>query len=190
MRAMPNMTVVAPADATEVRLAMLAANDWPGPVYLRLTRDPHPVIVDPDCDFQLGRARRLREGSDVTIVATGEQSVRSLDAADLLERQGVSALVLHVPTVKPLDEEAVVAAAADTGRVLTAEDHSVIGGLGGAVCEVLSERCPTPVRRLGIADCFGESASNEDLLIKYGLSASHIAEAAASLVSGGLSARA
>lgn len=185
MRAMPNMTVVAPADATEVRLAMLAANDCPGPVYLRLTRDPQPVIFQPDCGFELGRARRLREGDDVTLMATGEQSVRSLEAAQLLERRGVSALVLHVPTVKPLDEEAVVAAAAHTGRVVTTEDHSIIGGLGGAVCETLAERCPTPVRRLGIRDCFGESASNGDLLVKHGLTASHIAEAASALVQAG-----
>jgi len=186
MRAMPNMTVVAPADAAEVRHAMLAANDWPGPVYLRLTRDPHPGLPDAGGDFAIGRARRLREGTDLAIVATGEQSVRALAAADLLARRGISALVLHVPTIKPLDEEAVLAAAADTGRVLTAEDHSVIGGLGGAVCELLAARRPTPVHRLGIADCFGESAGNEHLLDRHGLAAPHVARAAADLVEAGL----
>ncbi|MFH1568031.1 MAG: transketolase C-terminal domain-containing protein [Gemmatimonadota bacterium] len=184
MRAMPNMTVLAPADAVEVRGAMLAANDWPGPVYLRLTRDPHPIVCDPARPFEIGPARRLREGSDVTIVATGEQSVRALEAAGLLAARGISALVLHVPTIKPLDAAAVVAAAAATGRVLTAEDHSVIGGLGSAVCEALSEHCPTPVRRLGIQDCFGESAGNQELLRKYGLAPEFVAEAAAALVEG------
>jgi len=190
MRAMPGMAVVAPGDAREVRLAMLAANDWPGPVYLRLTRDPHPPLPPPTGDFELGRARLLRQGDDVAIVATGEQSVRALGAAGQLATRGVSAAVLHVPTVKPLDEDAIAAVAAATGRVLTAEDHSVIGGLGGAVCEVLSERCPVPVRRLGIADCFGESGDNDDLLAKYGLSADHIARAAAALVEGTPTARA
>lgn len=182
MRSMPNMTVIAPADGVETRLAMLAAAEYPGPVYMRLTRDPHPVIFGEDYAFEIGRASVLRGGTDVAIVSTGEETVRSLQAADLLDDDGISAMVLHVPTLKPLDADAIVAAAAHTGRVLTAEDHSVIGGLGSAVAEVLSERCPTRLRRLGVADCFGESGSNDDLLEKYGLTPRHVARAASELI--------
>jgi transketolase len=181
MRAMPNMTVIAPADAAETRQAMIAATYHEGPVYLRLTRDPHPDIFPQDYQFALGKAVVVREGKDVTLIATGVQTVRALEAAELLAAQGLSAHVLHVPTIKPLDVEGVVAAAARTGRVLTAEDHTVIGGLGGAVAETLSEHHPTPVRRLGIRDCFGESAANSDLLEKYGLTPRHVAEAARGL---------
>ena len=181
MRSMPHMTVLAPADGVETRLAMLAATELPGPVYMRLNRDPAPVIFGSDYAFEIGRACLLREGTDVAIVSTGEQTVRALQAAESLGNEGISAAVLHVPTLKPLDADAVVAAAASTGCVLTTEDHSVIGGLGSAVAEVLSEQHPTPLRRLGIADCFGESGSNEDLLDKYGLTARHVADAAREL---------
>ena len=182
MRAMPNMTVIAPADGVETRQAMLAATAAAGPVYVRLTRDPHPVIFDAGHRFEIGEAYLLREGSDVAIVSTGVQTVRAVEAAGLLEERGVSALVLHVPTVKPLDVEAVVDAARRTGRVLTAEDHSGIGGLGSAVAEVLAEHLPTPVKRLGMLDCFGESGDNDDLLEKYGLTPAHIAAAAESML--------
>ena len=181
MRAMPNMVVIAPADGVETRLAMLAANAYDGPVYVRLTRDPHPLIFADDYAFEIGKAALLREGEDVALIATGEQTVRCLQAAELLAEQKISAHVLHVPTLKPLDEEAIVAAAKRTGRVVTAEDHSVIGGLGGAVAEVLGERCPTRLKRVGIADCFGESAANDLLLEKYGLTPQHVAAAAQSL---------
>ena len=181
MRAMPNMTVIAPADAVETRQAMIAATYHEGPVYLRLTRDPHPTIFPEEYQFAIGKAVVVREGVDVTIVATGVQTVRALEAAELLAAQGLSAHVLHVPTIKPFDVEGVVVAAAKTGRVLTAEDHTIIGGLGGAVAETLSEHRPTPVKRLGIRDCFGESAANNDLLEKYGLTPRHMAEAARSL---------
>jgi transketolase len=181
MRSIPNMTVIAPADAVETRQAMIAATYHEGPVYLRLTRDPHPVIFPEDYQFALGKSVVVREGKDVTIMATGVQTVRALEAADLLAGQGLSAHVLHLPTIKPLDVEGVVAAAAKTGRVLTAEDHTVIGGLGGAVAEALGEHRPTPLKRLGIRDCFGESAANNDLLEKYGLTPRHMAEAARSL---------
>ena len=151
-------------------------------MYVRLTRDPHPVIFESDHRFEIGRTYVVREGRDVTIMATGEQTVRPLEAASILEAGGISAHVLHVPTLKPMDEEGIVAAAATTGRVLTAEDHSVIGGLGGAVAEVLAEHLPTPMKRLGVQDCFGESADNDDLLEKYGLTPRHVAAAAKSLL--------
>jgi len=182
MRAMPNMTVLAPADGVETRLAMLAANDHPGPVYVRLTRDPHPVIFPKDHRFEIGKAVLVRDGNDVTIMATGVQTTRALETADLLALQGISAHVLHIPSIKPLDVAAIVAAAAKTGKVLTAEDHTIIGGLGGAVAEVLGEHHPTPLKRIGIRDVYGESAENDELLEKYGLTPRHMAEAATRLL--------
>lgn len=183
-RAMPHMMVVAPCDGIEVRLAMAALMERPGPAYMRLTRDPSPVITEPDEPFVIGRARVLRTGSDVTIISTGVQTVRSLEAADLLAADGISAHVLHVPTLKPLDEDAIVEAAARTGAVVTAEDHSIIGGLGGAVAETLSERRPTIMRRVGLRDRFGESGRNDALLEKYGLTARHVADTARALLGG------
>jgi transketolase len=183
-RAMPNMTVVAPADANEVRQAMFALAEFDGPAYLRLTRDPSPAVTSPHRSFVLGQAFRLREGTDVTLVSTGVQTVRVLEAAELLEREGVSALVLHVPTLKPLDEEAIVQAAMQTGLVVTAEDHSIIGGLGSAVAETLGEKYPVPLRRVGIRDVFGESGANEALLEKYGLTPGHVVDAVHALGAG------
>lgn len=181
-RAMPNMTVLAPADATEARLAMHAATVHRGPVYLRMTRDPSPVIFGPDHRFEIGRGYVVREGRDVAIISTGVQTTRALEAADILAAEGISAHLLHVPTLKPLDEQAVVEAAARTGAVVTAEDHTIIGGLGGAVAEVLGERHPTPMRRVGLRDTFGESGPNEALLEKYGLTGRHVAAAARELL--------
>lgn len=182
MRSMPNMVVVVPGDGVEATKAVYAAAECDGPVYLRLTRDPSPVIFDDSYKFAIGHAVVLREGQDVTIVATGLMTPRALEAADELAVQGISAHVLHVPTVKPLDEEAVIAAARRTGLVVTAEEHSIIGGLGGAVAEVLSEKLPTIVKRVGINDTFGESAPNDALLEKYGLTARHIARACRDVV--------
>ena len=178
MRAMPNITVLSPADGVETRLAMLAANDWEGPVYVRLTRDPHPTIFADDHNFEIGKAYVVREGDDVTIVSTGVQTVRALQAADLLHSEGLSAHVLHVPTIKPIDTASIVAAAQKTGCVVATEDHTIIGGLGGAVAEILAENAPTPMARVGIQDTFGESAPNDDLLEKYGLTPAHVAAAA------------
>ena len=182
MRAMPNMTVISPADAVEVRAAMIAANDCDGPVYIRMTRDPETVVFPSDYTFEIGRTIVVREGSDVTIFSTGAQIVRCLQAADLLVGSGISAHVVHVPTIKPLDAEGIAEAAARTGRVVTAEDHTVIGGLGGAVAEALGELQPTPMLRVGIRDTFGESAANEDLLEKYGITPEHVANAARALL--------
>jgi len=182
MRAMPNMVVVAPADAVECRLATLALTDMSGPAYLRLTRDSTPVIFGEEYKFELGKLVTLREGKDLTIFGTGVQSVRALEACDLLAQEGISAHLVHVHTLKPLDAEGIVAAAAKTGRVLTTEDHTIIGGLGGAVAEVLSQRRPTPMRIHGLQDCFGESGPNDAMLEKYGLTAKHIAQAAKALL--------
>ena len=183
MRSLPHMTVVAPCDGVEVRAAMQALNDYDGPVYLRLTRDPSPTILPLDYRFQIGKGVVLREGRDVTLIGTGVETVRALEAADILAERGVDAYVLHLPTIKPLDEEAIVRAAARTGRVVTCEDHSILGGLGGAVAEVLSEQHPTPLRRIGLRDVDGESGPNDDLIEKYGLTARYIVDAALSLIS-------
>ncbi len=182
MRSMPNMTVVAPADGVELRQAMRAVTEKPGPAYVRIYRDPTPTIFGSDYRFALGKAVVVREGADVTIIGTGVQTVRALEAAELLAREGVSAHVVHLPTLKPLDEAGIVAAAAKTGAVLTTEEHTVIGGLGSAVAEVLGERYPTRMKRHGLADCYGESGANDALLEKYGLSARHVAAAAKSLI--------
>jgi len=182
MRAMPHMTVVAPADGNELRSVLRAACEHDGPWYIRLTRDPAPTIFDESYTFEPGKAVVLREGKDVTIISTGVQTVRALEAAEILAGQGVSAYVLHVPTLKPLDEQAIVNAAAATGLVVTAEDHSILGGLGGAVAEVLGERHPTLMARIGWRDTYGESAPDDLLLEKYGLTPRHIAEAASRMV--------
>ena len=182
-RAMPHMTVVVPADAVEVRQAMHAlAFDHDGPAYLRLTRDPFKTIFDEGYHFKLGETVTLREGRDITLIGTGEMSIRCLDAADLLAEKGILAHVLHVPTIKPLDEADIVEAVRRTGRAVTAEDHTILGGLGGAVAEVLCENYPAPLKRVGWRDVYGESAPNEPLLEKYGLTSRHIAAAAEELL--------
>jgi transketolase len=182
MRAMPNMTVVAPGDAVEAAKLCFAAADYPGPVYLRLTRDPAPVVFDADYDFRIGKAVVVREGTDVTIITTGLMLGRAVEAAETLATEGISAHILHVATLKPLDEEAIVAATQKTGLVVTAEEHNIIGGLGGAVAETLGEHLPTLMTRVGIKDTFGESAPNDALLEKYGLTPTHIARAARRLL--------
>jgi transketolase len=184
MRAMPNMTVVAPGDGVEAYKSVFAVAEHDGPVYLRLTRDPCPVVFDDAYDFRIGPAVVIREGRDVTIMTTGIMLGRAVEAAEALQAEGIDAHILHVPTLKPLDVAAIVAAAEKTGRVVTAEEHTIIGGLGGAVAETLGEHRPTPMRRVGIADVFSESAPNDALLEKYGLTSGHIAAAASELVSG------
>lgn len=181
-RAMPGVVTIAPADAVELRSAMAAMMESPAPTYLRLTRDPSPVIFRDDYAFAIGRGVLLRRGADIGLISTGVQTVRALDAADLLAADGIEASVLHLPTIKPLDEDAIIEVAAGTGRVVTAEDHSIIGGLGGAVAEVLSERQPTLLKRVGWQDVYGESGPNDALLEKYGLTARHVAAAARALL--------
>jgi transketolase len=181
-RAMPGIVTIAPADAVELRSAMTVMMETPGPMYLRLTRDPGPAIFPPDYQFQIGQGVLLRDGGDVGLIGTGTQTVRVLAAAELLAAQGISAAVLHLPTLKPLDTAAIVALADRTDAIVTAEDHSIIGGLGGAVAETLSELRPTHLRRVGLRDVYGESAPNDALLEKYGLTPRHVAAAAQELI--------
>lgn len=182
MRSFPNMVVVAPCDAVETRAAMLALNEYEGPAYLRLTRDPAPVVMPEGYAFKLGRALELRRGTDIAIVTTGAQTLRVLEAADILAADRVSAAVLHVPTIKPLDEEAIVAVAKRVRCILTCEEHSIFGGLGGAVAEVLSQHRPTRIDRLGLRDVDGESAPNDALIEKYGLSSAAVVQSAKNLI--------
>jgi transketolase len=188
-RAMPQMTVLAPSDGVETRAAVRAAIEYYGPVYIRLTRDPLPTVMPADYVFHIGKAVPMcagkavsprRAGSrgpngDVALLTTGWMLLPALEAAKSLAQEGIQALVLHLPTLKPFDADAVVEAAGRTGAVVTVEDHSVIGGLGSAVAETLSERQPTLMRRVGICDCYTESAPNQDLLDKYGLTPGNIA---------------
>ncbi len=175
MRVIPGMVVINPSDAVEARAAVKAAIEYEGPVYLRFGRAAVPVINDrEDYKFEIGKGEVLRQGTDVTIVATGICVSSSLEAAEKLAAEGISAEVINIHTIKPLDTELIAASAKKTGRVVTAEEHSVIGGLGGAVCEALAETCPVPVCRIGMNDIFGESGSAGALVAKYGLDADGI----------------
>jgi len=175
MRVLPNMTVIVPADAVETRAAVLAAAEMDGPVYIRLGRSGVPVLHDENnFRFEPGRAVTLREGNDVAVIACGIMAAAALEAAEKLAGEGVSVRVLDVHTIKPLDVQAVVEAAKITGAVVTAEEHSIIGGLGGAVAEALAEHHPVPVRRVGVLDTFGESGKPDELLEKYGLTPADI----------------
>ena len=175
MRAIPGMVVINPSDDVEAHAAVAAACEYEGPVYLRFGRLAVPVINDrPDYKFEIGKGVTLREGKDLTIIATGLPVAASLEAAEMLEKDGISAKVINIHTIKPLDTELIIAAAKETGKVVTIEEHSVIGGLGSAVCECLSEHAPTPVMRIGIQDVFGESGAAVPLLHKYGLDAEGI----------------
>ena len=177
MRTIPGMVVINPADDVEAKAAVRAAIEHEGPVYLRFGRLAVPVINDtPDYKFELGKGVVLREGKDVTIIATGLPVSECLAAADKLAADGIDAKVINIHTIKPLDEDLVVKAAKETGKVVTVEEHSVIGGLGSAVCDVLSEKCPTQVMKIGINDTFGESGPAVELIKKYGLDADSIYE--------------
>jgi len=170
MRAMPGMTIIAPIDSTECEAAMRWATEYEGPVYLRLARDVCPDVFDVGYEFRLGKTYLLKEGKDVLLVSTGPQSQRCLEAANLLGQQEVSAGVLHVPSIKPLDREELIKACEPFETIVTVEEHNVHGGLGGLVCEVLSGQSPKTVARLGVQDRWGESAPNEYLLNLFELS--------------------
>jgi transketolase len=178
MRSLPNMTVLCPADGPETAAAIRAAAAYSGPVFIRLGRGKVPVVFDKDCSFQIGRGVTLRQGGDMTFISTGLMTSEALKAAEILAEEHIEARVVHLGTVKPLDLELVLKAARETGAVVTAEEHSVIGGLGGAVCEALAEGCPVPVERVGLRDQFGQSGTADELLTYYGLTAAHLVEAA------------
>ena len=183
MRTIPGMTVIVPSDDVEAKAAVRAAIEMEGPVYLRFGRAAVPVINDkPDYKFEIGKGVLLREGTDVTIIASGITVSSALDAAEMLAADGISAEVINIHTIKPLDEELVLASAKKTGKVVTAEEHTVIGGLGSAVCDCLSETHPTPVLRIGMQDTFGESGPANALVEKYGLDGKGIYEKAKGFV--------
>ncbi|MBQ4188330.1 MAG: transketolase family protein [Firmicutes bacterium] len=167
MRMIPGMVVMCPADDTEARMAIKAALDYVGPVYIRFGRAAVPVVFDENYKFEIGKGAILREGTDVTLVANGLCVASALEAADKLAADGISAEVINICTIKPLDDDLIVASAKKTGKVVTAEEHSIIGGLGGAVAECLAEKCPTPMYRIGVRDRFGESGPAGELLHKY-----------------------
>ncbi|WP_448820733.1 transketolase family protein [Cetobacterium sp.] len=174
MRSIPGMVVLSPADATETKKMIFAAAEYNGPVYIRMGRLDVPVLFDDLYDFQIGVANTVKEGTDVTILATGLMTARALEAAEKLESEGVSVRVINVGTIKPLDGETVLKAAKETKFIVTAEEHSVIGGLGSAVSEFLSETYPTLVKKVGIYDVFGQSGKAEELLEKYELTATKL----------------
>jgi transketolase len=179
MRTIPGMVILNPVDYAEAMACIKAALEFDGPVYMRFGRLPVPIISDtPDYKFEIGKAVTLKEGKDLTILATGLMVFEALEAAEMLKEDGISARVINIHTIKPLDRDAVCKAAKETGLIVTAEEHSVIGGLGGAVCEMVAECCPVPVVRIGVNDEFGTSGPGADVLKKYGLSAANIAEKA------------
>jgi len=178
MRAMPNMTVVATADAVETRQAVLESEKHTGPLYLRTVRCPVPVIFDGRYKFEIGRSYTLRKGSDVAIIATGMMTHKALAAAEQLDKEGIKAQVVHLPTIKPIDEEVIVKVSKDIGKIVTVENHSRIGGLGGAVSEVLTDQAPCFLRRLGFPHIFGESGDDEAIFSKYGVNVENIFDAA------------
>lgn len=170
MRTIPGMVVINPADDVEAQAAVKAAYEHQGPVYIRFGRLAAPIVNDaPDYKFELGKGVTLKDGKDVTIIATGLEVAYALKAADMLEKDGISARVINIHTIKPLDVDLVVKAAKETGKIVTVEEHSVIGGLGSAVCDALAENCPTPVCKIGVNDQFGESGPAAELIKKYGL---------------------
>lgn len=177
MRTIPGMVVISPSDDIEAKAAVAAAAEYVGPVYLRFGRLAAPVINDnPDYKFEIGKGIVLKEGTDVTLVATGLMVGNTLEAAEMLAKDGISAKVINIHTIKPLDADLIASAAKETGKVVTVEEHSVIGGLGGAVCEALAETCPVPVKRIGVYDEYGQSGPAAALLHHYKLDAEGIYE--------------
>ena len=176
MRAIPGMTVMCPADDVEARKMVKAAYEMTGPVYMRFGRAATPVFHNENYEFQIGKGELIEDGKDIAVIATGIMVAAAMEAAETLKAEGVSVRVINMATIKPLDEDMVLAAAKDCGRIITAEEHSIIGGLGEAVCAAVSEKYPVPVRRVGVMDCYGHSGPAGDLLKEFGLSGEHIAE--------------
>lgn len=182
MRSIPGMTVICPADDVEAKQAVKAAYAFDGPVYLRFGRLAVPVFHSDDYKFEIGKGEVIAEGTDVTIIANGLMVAEAIEAEKMLKADGISAEIINIATIKPLDKELVVNSAKKTGRVITVEEHSIIGGLGEAVCAALSEECPTPVKRIGVNDEFGHSGPAKDLLKQFGLSAENIYKVAKEFV--------
>ena len=175
MRSIPGMTVICPADDIEARAAVRAAYAMEGPVYLRFSRLATPVFHDPETyEFQIGKGEKLTDGYDIAVISTGLMTNEALRAAVLAKRQGMNVRVINMPTIKPIDEEIILTAARECGRIITVEEHSIIGGLGEAVCSVVSEKLPVPVRRIGVMDQFGHSGPANEVLRDYGLTADNI----------------
>ena len=183
MRSLPNMTVIAPADAYEAYAATMAIADYKGPVYMRMGRAEFPTVTEEGREFVIGKATVLREGTDVTLVGCGQMVSFCLDAAEALAADGISAEVINMSTIKPLDSETLLASVAKTGCCVTAEEHSIIGGLGSAVAECICENTPVPLERVGTKDTFGESGKPAELMVKYGLTAEAVEEAARKSIS-------
>ncbi len=183
MRTIPGMTIINPADEVEARKAVYAAMELDGPVYMRFGRLAVPVVFDEDYKFEVGKANTLRDGSDVTVIATGLMVKEALEAYDLLKAEGISARIINMATIKPIDKDIIIKVAKETGAIVTAEEHSVIGGLGGAVSEVVCEECPVPVVKLGVYDTFGHSGPAAKLLDEFGLRAVNIVEKAKKAIS-------
>ena len=178
MRSIPGMTVICPADDVEAKAAVRAAYEMNGPVYLRFGRLAVPVFHNDDYKFQIGKGEIVKDGTDVAIIANGLLAYEAIEAGEKLAAEGINAMVINMATIKPLDEELVIAAAKKCGKVITCEEHSIIGGLGEAVCAVLSEKCPTPVKRIGVNDEYGHSGPAAALLKQFGLCSDHIVEVA------------
>jgi transketolase len=169
MRALPNMVVLCPADAVETKKMVKAIADYEGPVYLRLARGKYPVVTDESDDFKIGKGQVLREGEDLTLVGTGLMVSKALEVAEAMAKAGIEARVVNMSSIKPIDRDILVKCAKETGRIVTLEEHQVIGGLGGAVCEVLSQEYPVPVKIIGVENRFGQSGKPDELLKEYGL---------------------
>ena len=178
MRTIPGMVVMSPADDVEAKAMVKAAYEYVGPVYMRFGRAAVPVIHEEDYKFEIGKGEVLKDGKDVAIIANGLMVAEALEAAETLKAEGIEAMVINMATIKPLDNELVLSAAKKCGKVITCEEHSVIGGLGEAVCSLLSENLPTPVKRIGVEDTFGRSGTAKEVLDAYGLNAAHIVSAA------------
>ena len=176
MRSVPNMTVLVPADGVEAEKMIFAAAEFNGPMYVRLGRSAVPTLFDEDYNFEIGKGAVLKEGNDATIIACGMMVNEAILAADMLKEENINVRVINMSTIKPIDTELIIKAAKETKAIVTAEEHSIIGGLGSAVSEVVSENCPIIVKKVGINDCFGESGTPGELLEKYGLTAKHIVE--------------
>lgn len=176
MRSIPNMTVLVPADGVEAEKMIFAAAEFNGPMYVRLGRSAVPTLFDEDYNFEIGKGVVLKEGNDATIIACGMMVNEAILAAEMLKEENINVRVINMSTIKPIDTELIIKAAKETKAIVTAEEHSIIGGLGSAVSEVVSENCPIIVKKVGINDCFGESGTPAELLEKYGLTAKHIVE--------------